>query len=79
MAFRGGEYGVPAQFTDASLPFLQLLSLHMTFDDHSSAVFGIYQNNDVWGLWLRPHEPPPDADQDGIYRLRAGCRCRPAW
>ena len=47
VAFRGSEHGVAAQFTDVSLPFLQLLSLHMTFDDDSSAVFGIYQNDDV--------------------------------
>jgi hypothetical protein len=70
MAFRGGEDGVPAEFTNVSLPFLQLWGLAVTFDDHSATEVGTYQNNDIFGLWLRPYEPPTLGDDDGILRLR---------
>ena len=57
----------PPRFTDPRAPFLQLYGLRATLADETIGVC-TYQDDDCWGLWLRP--PIGTGGWDGIFRDR---------
>ena len=73
MAFRGGEGDGPSQFSDSTLPFLQLDALYLRLGSGKTVQFITYQNNLKWGLILtfdvEPRELVFDAgSNDSIVR-----------
>lgn len=64
-----GVGGLPA-FTEAEVPFLQLLVLHIEMADGSMVCVRTYQADHEWGLCAGVPETALDDGLDGIYRTR---------
>jgi hypothetical protein len=62
--------GIEMALPDHTVPCLQMLVLGLSFGDGTLVDVGTYQDDDVWGLRLRPGTGHGTADRDGIYRSR---------
>lgn len=71
MALRAtGPDGLP-QFSDPTVPFLQLLQLDVTCSDGEAFTIGTAQNDDIWGLSIAPQSQPASATNGfSIFRPR---------
>ncbi|WP_134662951.1 MULTISPECIES: hypothetical protein [unclassified Amycolatopsis] len=68
-----GPDGDP-QFTDPSVPCLQLWGAQAHLDDGRALMIGTYQDDDLFGLWPHRRADPRFANRelwDGIYRWTA--------